>query len=322
MGEVSADVDAKANVPGMGRPRISDYYSFGQCVVESRHVLHAVGQIDLLNQPGSAHSTLIRWLPGENRGDNVHLDWYVQRILLLPGREPELFLMGTHGRGMRMLGANREFEHVDPSPRGPSVYGMLRDIRWIGNHLYATGMRRQVYRRDAPDRWVHMDQLILQQPSLTEAGGFNSIDGATEQDIVCVGLNGEVFGWNGHHWSREDAGTHAALHRVKFVNRDLAYACGDMGVLLRRSRGKWQPVDHKLTREQIRDIEFFAGKLYFATQEKLYRMDERDSVEEVQVPSDEDPSFGWLHVNDGVLMSSGKKHIFWTSDGSTWNRLA
>src|SRR5688572_14017740 len=111
MTEASGHVDVKTNVPGMGRPKISDYYSFGQCFVESRDVLHAVGQIDLLNQPGSAHSTLIKWQLTENRGDNFHLDWYVTRIGLLPGAQPELFALGSHGKGMRVAGAGRQFEH-------------------------------------------------------------------------------------------------------------------------------------------------------------------------------------------------------------------
>src|SRR5689334_10453439 len=67
----------------------------------------------------------------------------------------------TLGLGGRVHVANAKGfaeEHIDPSKDGPEYQGMMRDIRIIGEHAYAAGMGRQVYRREGKNKWKRIDQ--------------------------------------------------------------------------------------------------------------------------------------------------------------------
>lgn len=89
----------------------------------------------------------------------------------------ELFATGPSGEVyIGTLENNRE-EIIDDSNQGPRGRGPIRDLRLVGGYLYACGMSRQVYRREAPGTWVRRDEGVVLPLGSTSIAGFNSIEG-------------------------------------------------------------------------------------------------------------------------------------------------
>jgi hypothetical protein len=299
----------------------SEVFSFGQALVQDRHTLRVVAQADEINRHGAPNTTLMKWMLRDARRVDFHLDWYVGPIALTTSPTFQYFAAGPDGRCAVADLQSHHIEQIGSALSGPSVHGVIRDIRWIDGSLYATGMSRQVYRRSLQGRWDHIDQGVLLPPDTETTRGFNSIAGTRADDIVCVGFGGEIFGFDGKRWSAQDSGTNVILNRVKSFPQGMI-ACGQMGVLLLRRQGHWVDLLQEDTKEQIWDIEWFADRLYFATEGALYTLEAGGVAKEVEIDSKRELSFGFLHAHDGVMISSGTKDVFWTSDGKTWHELS
>lgn len=128
------------------------------------------------------------------------------------------------------IGANLSEGPIDPKPTGPSVHGVIRDLRIIGANVYAAGMRRQVYRRERDHQWVHIDRGVVQEPLLTTIAGFNSIDGIGEKELYAAGFGGEIWTRQNDVWKQINSPTNLILNKVLVVDKTV-YICGQRGVL-------------------------------------------------------------------------------------------
>jgi hypothetical protein len=237
-------------------------------------------------------------------------------VLLDP--ELELFAVGPDGRVLvGSTGGDKE-ELIDATKNGPGLHGDIRDLRFIGKHLYAAGMGRQVYRREGRQKWVHRDTGVLQKPSTTEVKGFNSIDGISESDMYAVGFGGEIWRWNGKGWSQCDSPTNAILNSVRAVKDELIYVCGPSGLLLAGRRDEWKIVGHDSSDEEFWALEWFRNELYVAADESLFRLNADDTLELVDMGLGYGVTCGFLHASAGLLLSVGRKHVCWTKDGKQW----
>jgi hypothetical protein len=238
-------------------------------------------------------------------------------------KQPDLqvFAAGPDGRvNIGTLQGDR-LEQIDPSGNGPGLHGHIRDLRFIGNHMYAAGMGRQVYKREGKDQWVRLDAGVLQTPGTTDVKGFNSIDGLGEDDMFAAGFGGEIWHFNKGKWQQDASPVDVILNKVRVIRKDLAFAGGQMGTLLRRNDDRWEVVDHHSTTNEIWDIEWFNDTLYLATDKKLFRLLPNDTLELVDMKLGKDVTCGALHANDGVLLSVGRKHVCYTEDGKKWIRI-
>lgn len=301
--------------------RPSDVYSFGQAFVQDRRTFRVVAQADELNKRGAPNTTLMKWLPQEGKRIDFYLDWYVGPIAVAVSPRFQYFAAGPDGRCAVADTQSHHIEQIGSQKSGPSVHGAIRDIRWIDGMLYATGMSRQVYRRVAPGNWEHLDQDVLLAPDVSTSKGFNSLAGSSSQDIVCVGFGGEIFAFDGKGWRQEDSATNVILNRIKTFPQGMI-ACGQMGTLLVRRQGHWVDLPQDATREQIWDVEWFADRLYFSTESALFTLEAPGRAKEVEIDAELEISFGFLHANDGVLISSGSKDVWWTADGKNWHELS
>jgi hypothetical protein len=204
---------------------------------------------------------------------------------------------------------------------GPQGRGPLRDLKWIGNHLYAVGMSRQVYRREGVGIWIHRDEgTVLPLGSKTVAG-FNSIDGISEDDFYAVGFGGEIWRSLNGRWREIESPTNVVLHRVRVIRDDLAYACGQEGVLLRGRGDGWEQIDHGATEDDLWDVEWYGDRLYVAHDDGLFLLTDADDLDIVKFGIRGTITCRHLHANDGVLLSSGPKNVLWTGDGKKWQDI-
>lgn len=296
-------------------------YSFGSCHVQNRGTIRVISQFDDLADAGEIASNVMKWIAKDGSWNSFSVEWSAVRLWLTTEPQIELCILGPSGEAMVVSQTGHGEETLDETMQGPQGRGNLRDLRFIGKHLYAAGMSRQVYRREGADRWRHRDEgTVLPLGSKTVAG-FNSIDGLTEDDIYAVGFGGEIWRCVKGLWHQVESPTNVVLHRVKVIRNDLAYACGQEGVLLRGRGDNWEQIDHGAAEDDLWDAEWHGDRLYLAHDDGLFTLRDAGTLEAVKFGLRGAISCRHLHANDGILLSSGPKHVMWTSDGKKWQDI-
>jgi hypothetical protein len=209
-------------------------------------------------------------------------------------------------------------EEIDPVD-GVARSGDFMDLRLIGDHVYACGMARQVYRRDGDRQWTRVDQGAVLPPGSMEVVGFTSMDGLSEDDFYAVGFEGEIWRCLRGVWNPMDTVTNVVLQCVRVVTPDRIYACGQNGILLRGSGNRWKVLDTPSVEEQeLWSIQLFNGEVYLASERALYKLDANDVPRRLDLKLGPDLTHGHLHAADGVMWSFGVKDLLLTEDGKTW----
>src|SRR5262249_25832852 len=145
---------------------------------------------------------------------DVHLT--AIRMWVLPPPQAATWLLGEGGYVQLVQNGAVSEEMVDPSDEGPLYRGNLTDLRRIGRHFYATGMSRQVYRRE-DSGWRHIDAgTVLPLGDLTIAG-FCTIDGLSEDDIYGAGYNGEIWRLFKSRWQPIETPTNLILTQLRVL---------------------------------------------------------------------------------------------------------
>lgn len=307
----------------MNSQNISDHFSFVTGFVQDKDTIRIIAQSDQLNQAGEPNSTLMKFVHSEGKRYDFHLGWYATRLWARNQLGVEVVALGPDGRVNAGDVSGDSTEIIGGESPVAERYGVIRDLRFIGSHYYATGMSRQVYRREKINEWVHCDRGVLQEPSTDpEAStGFNSIDGLSEGDIYAAGFNGELWHFQNSQWDKMKSPTQVVLNKVKVINKDTVFVCGQKGTLFCKIGEGWQIINQKATTEEFWDLEWFQNKLYVATNQGLFYLNEAGALESVNFNVQEKVTCGNLHANYGILLSVGSKHIFVTEDGNTWAKI-
>lgn len=292
--------------------------SYSSGFVQSRDIARVIGQFDLLMQIGTGASLSQKWTRGAPKPWSVQpVDFTANRIWAYATPTEKVFLMGPAGEVLITTDTGSTQETIEPGKEGPERYGDLMDLRHIGKHLYACGMSRQVYRREKANHWVHSDQGILVKPNTKSVKGFLSLDGLSENEFYAVGFGGEMFQCKKDTWRPLDSPTNLALNKIRIINPELGFVCGQKGLLLRGAGTRWEAVKHKGPTEELLDLEWFQEQLYVASADGLYRLEKNDALKPVKTKL-KNTSYGHLHAADGVLWSFGTKHLCYTEDGVAW----
>ncbi len=298
----------------MSKRRQSDY-SFLSGYVQDKNVCRVLAQINELRNKGSTSSGVMSWKQGQWYSHDI--DWTSTRIDGVTEPELEIIAIGPDGIALIVTMQGVTEENIDDSDEGPDRRGDMRDLRYIGHHFYAVGMSRQVYRRESPGKWSRQDAGVVLPPGDLTVCGFNAIDGLNEKIIYAVGFNGEIWQRKNSKWQQVDSPTNAVLHRVRVIKKDVIFACGQNGVLLRSDGKTWDFIDQEATTEDLWGMEWFKDKLYLSCDDGMFVLEGDDSLTKVKLEE------GWtcrhLHANDGVLWSFGPRHLAWTDDGEKWN---
>ncbi len=289
--------------------RISVFSSVGVARRDLAYVLAHPAEPDALDEDDPLSYLLQRT---GKEWDALPIDW--EAPILAIEREPLVVnAIGIGGEVLRLAGGNVSGEYVDPDPDAPEALGWLRGARAIGPCVFTVGMGRQVYVREGGG-WRCIDQAIRQQGP--QPVGFEAVDGTSERDVYAVGLEGEIFRYDGARFRKLDSPTNIALRDVRAVARDRVFVCGTAGILLRGAGDHFEAVDHRSTEENLYALEWFREQLYVATLKAVYRLDGDALVPvDLGIP---DLTAGSLHAADGVLWSCGARHLASTTDGMTW----
>ena len=296
-------------------------YSFISGFVEDKNTARAIAQIDELKEAGATDSELLKWTGADGKWYSFDLEWHATRVCVL--QKPELTVIAVGPAGIVVEGSSAGVQegNIDDSEDGPMRRGDIRDLRVIGKWVYAAGMSRQVYRRERPNQWSRVDSGVVQHRGALDVAGFNSLDGSSEKDIYAVGFAGEIWRFANNQWKQLDSPTNMVLHRVRVVSKNLVFACGQEGTLLRGQGDTWRHIDHDATTEDLWGLEWFKDRLFVACDDGLFRLNDDDTLEKVDTGLGDEWTFRHLHCNDGVMFSFGPKHICWTNNAKQWNNV-
>lgn len=250
------------------------------------------------------------------------LQWQAIAVAFVENPEAVLLVIGPNGEvsEARMNGFSET--NIDKSKKSPAYYGVLRDVRCIGDHAYACGMKRQVYRREENGKWTRFDKGTLSPLESGEITGFNSIDGFSEDDIYAVGWGGEIWHCIKGKWKQEKSPTKLKLERVVCAADGYVYAVGQFGIIIRGKNSHWEIIEQKETEEQFWGAIWYWNTLWLATTEAVFTLNNKNKLERVQITSNNEPiTCGWLDANFDQMWSVGAKHLFKTTDGKRWEQV-
>jgi hypothetical protein len=229
----------------------------------------------------------------------------------------DLLLIGRLGQVARFSSGKLFREQIS----GTEDFGFLIDARRIEGRIYVVGMRRQVYVRESPGRWVRADAGVLDESAnARQVTGFRSIDGTSANDIYAAGLGGEIWHLGRDRWKQEPSVTNVILEQVRAAPARDVYVAGQSGVIMRGHSNLWSILEHTETEEDFWGLEWFQGDLYLATGEALYCL--RDGELPLrQVKVNGGSSFARLRAGKGALWSFGPDEVWWTGDGKIWHSV-
>lgn len=270
---------------------------------------------DNSSEEGVSNSVILDWSDKQEL-TALELDYPAIRLTYSPESASQFVASGRLGR----ISFIRDAELIQELIQGPQEEGFIRDLRLIGRHLYASGMGRQVYRRAKPGEWVRFeDGINRSENDYLDISGFNAIDGLSEEDIYAVGFDGEIWHCDRGKWTQVDSPTNLIIERVRAVKKDLVFAVGQAGLVLRGHKDTWVPITHSETTDDFWGLEWFQNELYLSTEHAVFRLDRQDRLERVGLNLAGERTYSHLHAGRGALWSFGKHHVSWTSDGNTWN---
>lgn len=196
--------------------------------------------------------------------------------------------------------------------------GAVKQIRAIGNFIYVCGDQGQVYKRDETG-WKHMDKELLDKKISATALDLNSIDGSSENNIYVVGFHGKIFHYDGKKWNAVQSPTTKHLERVRVVNENEVYICGNDGTLLKGNKNGFEDFSLNKAEEHFWGIEYFQDKIYLASLNGLYVFDGKKIT---SLKTGLTPEIGGyrLDARDGALWSFGVDDLAFF-DGNKWTRI-
>ena len=247
-------------------------------------------------------------------------DWRAVSLCYRPS-EDVVYAAGENGEVARIAQTGNLEEFIAPAENGPGVQGPIREIRLIGDGLYATGMGRQVYRRIGEGRWDHFLDDGLLDASERAAVGFTSIAGDGQGFFIAVGYQGEIWEFDGA-WRQPDSPTNVLLNRV-LRHGAKYYAAGQVGTLLCREAEGWRVVDAPSFQHDIWDLASFRGYLYLGTSEGLVRTSDGEEIESVDLTGfTRQVHCAKLSAGAERLWCFGAEIVSTTVDGIRWQEEA
>lgn len=281
--------------------------------------IHVASIIDEVVEDTSEHALVFSYVDGQwkyREINNAHTS-----LCVIEEPTPKVFNLTADGEVRIFELPGFATEIIDSSDEGPSDLLQMRCIRPIGRRLYAAGMARRVYRRDAPNTWVPVDQgTFVPRDQRHVAVGFNTIGGLSEEAIYAAGYKGEIWFYDGQVWEQQASPANVALTSLAVVEDGTVYICGLAGMLIAGRRGQWLVIEQDVTEDDFWGITEFRGRIYVSAYDGVFRLDDNELVRinmGLKIPV----STAYLDARDGVMWSVGQKHLVVTENGVDWQLL-
>ena len=261
-----------------------------------------------LMQQDIAHVSVIAVYQGA-WADAVNTAWDSTAIAVSRVPDERLIVVGEDGDAVAYAAGKVTNEAIKPAPV------LIRNAKTIEGYVYACGMKRQVYRRDADGAWSDVSAPF---PKPKEEVGFEAIDGYSHKEIYAVGWKGEIWQYNGNKWTNRASPTNRIMTAVSCAGDGVVYVAGQQGVMIRGRADEWDVIDWiDDVSDDLWDLCWFKNKLYVSTMTGIYTLEGN-----ALVPMEFDVDIGTffsLTTADDVLWSIGRDDVA-SFDGTNWRR--
>ena len=244
-------------------------------------------------------------------------NWMAVSCCLITKPKEQCITLGDDGH-INLLGSGEDLNEQIPEPDDRS--GDLREVRAIDGIPYVVGINRQCFRRPKAGVWERFDQGL--PPGGKGLPGLESIHGFNANELYAVGWKGEIWERSKRtkaKWKLAAQPTTLAFFRVLCTEDGNVYAAGQGGIIFRGRSATWELIDHQDMKDDIFDLEWFAGKLWVSTMYSLHTLDDGHLT---LVDFDGEPPSTCNHLStaDGLLWSIGAKDVM-QFDGKEWTRI-
>jgi len=213
-------------------------------------------------------------------------------------------------------------ERLAVGKNAPNRLRTIHEVRAVGEHFIAVGMRRQVFwRHMGNSSWDKIDDGVFVSDESTDIAGFISVDGFNENEVYAVGHNGEIWIFDGNKWSQIESPTNLILNCVRCMHDGTVLICGDGGVILRGRRNIWTPLNQEITRRAITSLAGLGEEVFFVTEHGSVLALNNNSITSIEIEKGRRVTTGFLNSNNKSLLSVGQEDIY-LYDGMKWQRLA
>jgi len=203
-------------------------------------------------------------------------------------------------------------------------------IRIIGNHVYAAGLLRKVFRREGIGKWTDITDPV-QHPYLFKRleflkdrdgyygnsnAGFLSIDGFNEQDIYAAGRN-DLWRFDGQRWHELDLPEYPnRINAVLCAGDGYVYVTGRGGPILKGRDDHWEVLDAPAL--DYKTLAWFDGKLWIGSDYEL-GVYENGQYKRYEFPSGGPAQYSFMGVDacEDRLLSYGPDQVM-LFDGEKW----
>jgi hypothetical protein len=295
----------------MRRSKLSMYFTYGTLLAQNKIVLSGHLHIWKPDDPKAKKTRLVLW-DNEKWKHLADMPEIVSSLISVEenNRMAYYALLRT-GVLHKWVENEHSVEVIDES-----ASTFFFELRKIGTHLYACGMRHRVFRRGT-QKWVPIDSEIIEKDVYKS---FFSIDGHSEDDIYAVGMGGVIFHYNGQKWQKLESPTNLALNQVRCIKGE-TYIIGYGGLFFRGDVEGWELLARDSDKYDLTDIVHFDGRFYVASGSRLMTYNEsEESLDPVKIPIKGELAFGALCCGFGQLWSIGDETIL-RFDGQEWTRF-
>lgn len=234
---------------------------------------------------------------------------------------PTEVIWADGGGRIYLIGNNKSgFENDIPGKMGEFGYGTIRDIKKIGDSIYAAGSWRHVSKREGENNWKEIGVDSKNFSDLNIDSGFNTVGGTGEDDIYVGGNAGDFWHFDGKKWDRIDLPWKVAIHKIEAISKDLVYLSCSHGTLFVGSKNKWRVIRKKGEDENFYQMVQFKGEIYVSTLYRMYKVVDgklEECIPAIQNMEIEIFCHHYLSANDDIMLMCGQRSaaIF---DGEFW----
>ncbi len=219
--------------------------------------------------------------------------------------KPQLVAV-SHSLAVRVIGSGESLKETIPDrDDGGPLRGGIRKLRTIDGWVYLCGGNNSLARREGPSVWKNYT-VDIPNPERDDDfhNTFEDVDGFDENDIYCVGREGQVFHYDGISWQQRDFPSNQDMRTVCCADDGFVYISGFKGATYKGRDDEWARISGPEIQLPFKDMVWHDDKLWCTNDNGVWVVSD-GKLARAELPDGIGAYAGNLSTGDGVLLLSG-----------------